>query len=94
MHAQNHSNNRHKPDAGQLARRILLFAARIFHTLFRWRPSLANEGARDAITHVKFARPTESNPPIFECELWPACGCPGGTMRPECPGLYRESNKT
>lgn len=25
--------------------------------------------------------------PTFDCPLWPGCDCPGGTMRPECPGL-------
>ncbi len=24
---------------------------------------------------------------VFHCPLWPECGCPGGVMRPECPGL-------
>ncbi|WP_457650847.1 hypothetical protein [Profundibacter sp.] len=23
----------------------------------------------------------------FECDLWPACGCPDGTHKPDCPGL-------
>ncbi len=27
------------------------------------------------------------NTPTFHCPEWPGCGCPGGTMRPECPGL-------
>ncbi|WP_299297473.1 hypothetical protein [uncultured Tateyamaria sp.] len=21
----------------------------------------------------------------FECPLWPECGCPGGTVHPDCP---------
>lgn len=24
--------------------------------------------------------------PVEHCPLWPDCGCPGGKMRPECPG--------
>ena len=23
----------------------------------------------------------------FECDLWPQCGCPDGTHKPDCPGL-------
>lgn len=29
----------------------------------------------------------EGEMPTFKCPLWPGCDCPGGTMRPECPGL-------
>ncbi len=25
--------------------------------------------------------------PTFHYPEWPRCGCPDGTMRPECPGL-------
>lgn len=30
---------------------------------------------------------TENEMPTFHCPLWPHCDCPGGTVRPECPGL-------
>jgi hypothetical protein len=23
---------------------------------------------------------------VFDCHLWPGCGCPSGTMRAGCPG--------
>lgn len=23
---------------------------------------------------------------VFDCEHWPRCGCPGGTIHPGCPG--------
>jgi len=29
----------------------------------------------------------EGEMPTFKCPLWPGCDCPGGTVRPECPGL-------
>lgn len=29
----------------------------------------------------------EQEVPQFKCPLWPHCNCPGGTVRPECPGL-------
>ncbi len=48
-------------------------------------------GARAAATtHDETTRaPTlvTDDTPTFHCPLWPQCGCPGGTMRPECPGL-------
>ena len=31
--------------------------------------------------------PSGEDTPTFHCPLWPGCGCPGGAMRPECPGL-------
>lgn len=45
-------------------------------------------GARAAATHDKNTRaPIADEMPTFHCPLWPGCDCPGGTMRPECPGL-------
>jgi hypothetical protein len=30
----------------------------------------------------------DNQPPRpFHCPLWPSCGCPGGTVMPDCPGL-------
>ncbi|MBO9453240.1 hypothetical protein J7426_23465 [Tropicibacter sp. R16_0] len=26
-------------------------------------------------------------PKAFDCPEWPRCACPGGTVRPDCPGL-------
>lgn len=30
---------------------------------------------------------TPPTPAIFNCILWPGCGCPRGTMVSNCPGL-------
>lgn len=30
------------------------------------------------------------DPDVFDCHLWPGCGCPGGTMIPDCPGLQKK----
>ncbi len=32
-------------------------------------------------------RTAANNTPTFHYPEWPRCGCPDGTMRPECPGL-------
>lgn len=47
-------------------------------------------GARpQAATHKTQSAPQIETTATFDCEQWPACGCPGGTMRPECPGLAK-----
>jgi len=48
-----------------------------------------NTRARAAAAHDKPRRaPTgQDHTPTFDCPNWPECGCPGGTVRPECPGL-------
>ncbi|WP_224826260.1 hypothetical protein [Cognatishimia sp. MH4019] len=28
---------------------------------------------------------------VFECPRWPDCGCPDGTIAPDCPGKTRET---
>ncbi len=50
--------------------------------------------SRRAITGIRpVARApmsADDQPPRpFHCPLWPECACPGGTVRPECPGLNR-----
>jgi hypothetical protein len=54
-------------------------------SLFRCRRlSHASAGARaDATSRDEplFA------PKGFHCPEWPTCGCPGGTVRADCPGL-------
>ena len=52
----------------------------------------ARTGARTAaITHENkipcVPRLVVDHTASFDCPEWPSCGCPGGTMRPECPGL-------
>lgn len=32
-------------------------------------------------------------PQVFECPEWPQCACPGGTVRPDCPGLAKLREK-
>jgi len=48
-----------------------------------------NPAARAASTHDKPRRAPQSQDttPSFHCPEYPECGCPGGTVRPECPGL-------
>lgn len=31
--------------------------------------------------------PARDDLPEFHCPNWPACGCPDGTVRTDCPGL-------
>lgn len=54
---------------------------------------IAPAGARTTATTQDEARPTcaptvnDDDIPTFHCPLWPGCGCPGGTVMPDCPGL-------
>lgn len=82
--------------AGKLAGRVLLDVPGLLSRFRRGRLGNAPAGARaaSAITHdhqQRAPKPTPElavdNTPTFHCPLWPQCGCPGGTMRPECPGL-------
>lgn len=81
--------------AGKLAGRGLLDVPGLFSRFRRGRLGHAPAGARAAATtHDNKQRapklvpdPMADNTPTFHCPLWPQCGCPGGTMRPECPGL-------
>lgn len=63
-------------------------------------PSAQHEGAFiPMLAHTQGRQPPPASPPpmvgggigtegsAFDCPLWPGCDCPGGTMRPECPGL-------
>lgn len=77
--------------AGTLAGRGLLDAPGLFSSIRRGRSGHAPAGARAAATtHDENLRapilPIDKTE-TFHCPLWPECGCPGGTMRPECPGL-------
>lgn len=31
----------------------------------------------------------ESSNPMFDCEIWPECGCPDGSVSLDCPALNR-----
>ncbi|WP_181892985.1 hypothetical protein [Falsiruegeria mediterranea] len=49
-------------------------------------------GHRQPLNGARATKPTthESKPrapKAFDCPEWPGCGCPGGTVRPDCPGL-------
>lgn len=81
---------------GRLAGRGLLVASGLFLIHHVGRKGNARAGARaePATAHDNEQRaprtkqPTDSKAsPVFHCPLWPECVCPGGTMRPECPGL-------
>ena len=69
---------------GNLAGHGLLVMSGLL-SLFRCgRLGHASAGARaDATTHDE----TVCTPKRFHCPEWPTCGCPGGTMRADCPGL-------
>ncbi|MGH1447405.1 MAG: hypothetical protein ACRBBO_15330 [Cognatishimia sp.] len=42
-------------------------------------------------THdLEFRAPETPPEPVFNCPLWPACDCPGGAVRPECPALEQD----
>lgn len=69
--------------AGKLAGGVLLAVSGLFSTLRKARFGGAPIGARAAAT----THETPRAPKAFHCPLWPSCGCPGGTTRPECPGL-------
>lgn len=78
--------------AGKLAGRGLLDAPGLFSLFRRGRQGTAPNGSRaaSAITHDNKQRAPKlmaEDAPTFHCPLWPQCDCPGGTMRPECPGL-------
>ena len=77
--------------AGKLAGRGLPDVPGLFSSIRRGRLGHAPAGARAAATtHDETLRaPTLAvdNTATFHCPLWPGCGCPGGMMRPECPGL-------
>jgi len=47
---------------------------------------LAGGGAPSLPAPGLFTLP-EQPPRPFHCSLWPGCGCPGGTVHPDCPGL-------
>lgn len=71
--------------AGTSAGRALLATPGLFS--FRGRCGGALNGARAAsATHANKQRAPKAGS-VLHCPLWPDCGCPGGTMRPECPGL-------
>ena len=77
---------------GQPAGGVASHVPGFFRTLCRGLLGPARTGARtDAITHENKTpcapRLVVNNTAIFHCPEWPSCGCPGGTMRPECPGL-------
>ena len=69
---------------GNLAGRGLLVMPGLLLLFRRGRLGHASAGARaDATTHDE----TVCTPKRFHCPEWPTCGCPGGTMRADCPGL-------
>lgn len=64
-----------------------------FQHLLTLLPSQA-KGARE--THHSLntkTRPPDQPEPTFDCPLWPGCDCPGGAMRPECPGLMNRKSE-
>jgi len=76
--------------AGHWAGRALLDAPGPLSLFRRGRQGNAPSGARaaSAITHDNWRRAPDlatDETPTFHCPLWPQCGCPGGTVRPECP---------
>ena len=78
--------------AGYWAGRGLLDVPGLLSLFRRGRQGTAPAEARaaSAITHDNQQRAPKlvvDNTPTFHCLLWPQCGCPGGTVRPECPGL-------
>lgn len=76
--------------AGHCAGGDLLDATGSFSSIARGPFAVALTGARAAAaaTHDEQQRaPKSEDVPTFHCPLWPECGCPGGAMRPECPGL-------
>lgn len=77
--------------AGKLTGGGLLAVPGSFLSIARGPFAVALAGARAAATtHDETTRAPKlvvDNTPTFHCPLWPQCGCPGGTMRPECPGL-------
>lgn len=79
---------------GQLAGRELLDTPGHFSSIRHGQLGHAPAGARAAATtHGKTLRaPKASAQDIatFHCPMWPECACPGGTMRPECPGLQSQ----
>ena len=80
MAAPAHTHNRCPLSAGKLAGGDLLAASGLFHSIARGPFAVALDGAYaiigDNADHI----------PTFHCPLWPGCDCPGGVMRPECPG--------
>lgn len=78
--------------AGHWAGRDLLDVPGLFSSIRRGRLGNAPAGARaaSAATHDTPQRAPElvvDNTPTFHCPEYPGCGCPGGTMHPDCPGL-------
>ncbi|SPJ27653.1 hypothetical protein TRM7615_01143 [Falsiruegeria mediterranea M17] len=73
------------PRATALAGGVLSAAAGIFSRMTRGghRHPLNGARATKPTTHTNEPRA----PKAFECPEWPRCACPGGTVRPECPGL-------
>ncbi|MBR9651887.1 hypothetical protein [Thalassovita aquimarina] len=68
--------------AGHLAGGAMLAASGLFSKFRRARAA--------ATTHdepQRAPRLVVDNSASFDCPEWPACGCPGGTVRPGCPGL-------
>ncbi|CUH68651.1 hypothetical protein TG4357_03718 [Thalassovita gelatinovora] len=68
--------------AGHLAGGVLFAASGLFSHFRRARA--------DTTTHDDTPRApalVEDTAASFHCPEWPGCGCPGGTMHPDCPGL-------
>lgn len=50
----------------------------------------ATAATRDETSRAPTPTPDTQAPkaaPTFHCPEYPGCGCPGGTMHPDCPGL-------
>jgi hypothetical protein len=73
--------------ATRLAGGVLLAVSGLFSTLVFGVDRQTPDGAR-ATKSTKHNN--HSRAPIqFDCPHWPHCACPGGTVRPECPGLAK-----
>lgn len=60
--------------------------------LFRGLSRQARAGVRAAAIdrtsdEPRAPKPSENKPETFHCPVWPGCGCPGGVVHPDCPGL-------
>lgn len=69
--------------AGGVASRVSGF----FIHFLCWLVLPSQVGRQADMTTLKPKYPRATNDGTFHCPEWPTCGCPGGTMRPECPGL-------